>query len=75
MDKSIHSVVACANNYGLFSLDEIEAESKARGQAHACIGSQYVVPPLYCYSTVYTARKQDAVIVSRCDGDDTSPVQ
>ena len=31
MDNSIHSVVACANYYGLFSLDEIEAESQARG--------------------------------------------
>ena len=29
MDNSIHSVVACANYYGLFSLDEIEAESQA----------------------------------------------
>ena len=29
MDNSIHSVVSCANYYGLFSLDEIEAESKA----------------------------------------------
>ncbi|CAM9521272.1 unnamed protein product [Pylaiella littoralis] len=28
MDKSIHSVVKCANYYGLFSLEEIEAESK-----------------------------------------------
>lgn len=28
VDNSIHSVVACANYYGLFSLDEIEAESK-----------------------------------------------
>eukprot|EP00903_Cladosiphon_okamuranus_P006894 g6711.t1 len=28
VDNSIHSVVACANYYGLFSLDEIEAESQ-----------------------------------------------
>lgn len=28
VDNSIHSVVRCANYYGLFSLDEIEAESK-----------------------------------------------
>lgn len=30
VDNSIHSVVACANYYGLFSLDEIEAESQVR---------------------------------------------
>ncbi|CAM9129968.1 unnamed protein product [Laminaria digitata] len=29
VDNSIHSVVACANYYGLFSLDEIEAESQS----------------------------------------------
>lgn len=30
VDNSIHSTVTCANYYGLFSLDEIEAESQAR---------------------------------------------
>lgn len=28
VDNSIHSIVACANYYGLFSLDEIEVESQ-----------------------------------------------
>lgn len=35
VDNSIHSIVACANYYGLFSLDEIETES----QVHICLSA------------------------------------
>ena len=43
VDNSIHSVVRCANYYGLFSLDEIEAESKVSTPLLLGIKVQYVV--------------------------------
>lgn len=43
LDNSIHSVVKCANYYGLFSLDEIEAESQVCSEYAWRIG-QRVIP-------------------------------